>query len=314
MIDQAGKQITAADATITYYYHTGNDIQKVPNTNGEGKYTVVISMPENNYKGGLTTTLYIQKDVATSRDGDVVNTATSALAYITDTNHVYDGTPKAVTVETTNNAAYTVSYAGANGTYSTDKPVDAGRYMVKVETADQTYYGVMTIVKGEPQFTFTAATENYDGKRYDGSLNLVETTKYNVLSAAQKYGELYYTYVGGSIVGYDYNAPRDVSYTVDPYVDSVTSGGYGAYMVTAHVPETANTIAVTPSAAFEIKKIELKVVGDDIYTRLFDTHSKLTSTYEGFKGDDYGNDSELRDLIALPPTSWATTSFSAMRT
>ena len=69
MIDQAGNQITAADATITYYYHTGNDIQKVPNTNGEGKYTVVISMPENNYKGGLTTTLYIKEDAATSRDG-----------------------------------------------------------------------------------------------------------------------------------------------------------------------------------------------------------------------------------------------------
>lgn len=301
MIDQAGKQIIAADATITYYYHTGNDIKKVTNTNGEGKYTVVISMPESNYKGGLTTTLYIQKDVATSRDGDVVNTATSALAYITNTNHVYDGKAKAVTVETTNNAPYTVSYAGANGTYSTDKPVDAGRYMVKVETAEQTYYGVMTIVKGEPQFTFTAETVDYNGDRYNGNLNLVEDTKYNVLSAAQKYGALYYTYVGGSIVGYDYNAPRDVSYTVDPYVDSVTSGGYGAYMVTAHVPETANTIAVTPSAAFEIKKIELKVVGDNIYTRLFDTHSKLTSTYEGFVGDNkYGDDSELRDLIALP--------------
>ena len=184
---------------------------------------------------------------------------------------------------TTNNASYTVYYAGADGAYSTEKPVNAGRYMVKVETAGQTYYGVMTIVKGEPQFTFTAATENYDGKRYDGSLNLVETTNYCALCGA-KYGELYYTYVGGSIVGYDYNAPRDVSYTVDPYVDSETSGAYGAYMVTAHVPETANTIAVTPSAAFEIKKIELKVVGDDIYTRLFDTHSKFTSTYEGFEG------------------------------
>lgn len=296
MIDQAGNQITAADATITYYYHTGNDILKVTKTNGEGKYTVVISMPESNYKGGLTTTLYIKEGATTKREGDVVKTATSALAYITDTNHVYDGTPKAVTVETTNNAPYTVSYAGANGTYSTDKPVDAGRYMVKVETAGQTYYGIMTIVKGEPQFTFTAETVDYDGDRYNGSLNLVETTNYNVLSAAQKYGELYYTYVGGSIVGYDYNAPRDVSCTVDPY----TSGAYGAYMVTAHVPETANTIAVTPSAAFEIKKIELKVVGDDIYTRLFDTHSKLTSTYDGFVGDKYGNDSELRDLIALP--------------
>ena len=175
-------------------------------------------------------------------------------------------------------------YAGADGAYTENAPVNAGRYMVKVETAGQTYYGVMTIVKGEPQFTFTAATENYDGKRYDGSLNLVETTYGSLSDSDATYGELYYTYVGGSIVGYDYNAPRDVSYTVDPYVDSETSGAYGAYMVTAHVPETANTIAVTPSATFEIKKIELKVVGDDIYTRLFDTHSKFTSTYEGFEG------------------------------
>ena len=299
MIDQAGNQITAADATITYYYHTGNDIQKVPNTNGEGKYTVVISMPENNYKGGLTTTLYIKKDAATKREGDVVKTATSALAYITDTNHVYDGTEKSVTVTTTNDASYTVKYAGADGKYTETAPINAGRYMVKVETAGQTYYGVMTIVKGEPRFTFTAATENYDGKRYDGSLNLVETTGYLSDSDAT-YGDLYYTYVGGSIVGYDYNAPRDVSYTFDPYVDSETSGAYGAYMVTAHVPETANTIAVTPSATFEINKIELQVIGDDIYTRLFDTHSKLTSTYDGFVGDEYGLDSELRDLIALP--------------
>lgn len=300
MIDQAGKQITAADATITYYYHTGNDIQKVTNTNGEGKYTVVISMPENNYKGGLTTTLYIQKDAATSRDGTVDKTATSALAYITDTNHVYDGTAKSVTVTTTKGTA-TVEYAGADGQYTTTAPVNAGRYMVKVTVEGQTYYGVMTIVKGEPIFDFTAETVDYDGERYDAtSLHLAETTPYNVLNAAQKYGALYYTYVGGSIVGYDYNAPRDVSYAVDTYVDSETSGAYGAYMVTAHVPETANTIAVTPSAAFEINKIELKVVGDDIYTRLFDTHSKLTSTYDGFVGDEYGNDSELRDLIALP--------------
>ena len=299
MIDQAGKQITAANATITYYYHTGNDIQKVTNTNGEGKYTVVISMPESNYKGGLTTTLYIEKDADTSRVGTVDKTATSALAYITDTNHVYDGTEKSVTVTTTKGIA-TVEYAGADGTYSTNKPVNAGRYMVKVTVEGQTYYGVMTIVKGEPQFTFTAETVDYDGDRYNGSLNLVETTPYNVLSAAQKYGDLYYTYVGGSIVGYDYNAPRDVSYTDDTYVDSETSGAYGAYMVTAHVPETANTIAVTPSATFEINKIVLQVVGDDIYTRLFDTHSKLTSTYDGFVGDEYGKDSELRDLIALP--------------
>lgn len=298
MIDQAGNQITAADATITYYYHTGNDIQKVPNTNGEGKYTVVISMPENNYKGGLTTTLYIQKDAATSRDGTVDKSATSALAYITDTNHVYDGTDKSVTVTTTKGTA-SVQYAGADGQYTTTAPVNAGRYMVKVTVEGQTYYGVMTIVKGEPQFTFTAETVDYDGDRYNGSLNLVETTGYLSDSDAT-YGELYYTYVGGSIVGYDYNAPRDVSYTVDTYVDSETSGAYGAYMVTAHVPETANTIAVTPSATFEIKKIELKVVGDDIYTRLFDTHSKLTSTYDGFVGDEYGLDSELRDLIALP--------------
>lgn len=303
MIDQAGNQITAADATITYYYHTGNDILKVTNTNGEGKYTVVISMPESNYKGGLTTTLYIKEGATTSREDLPLDmSATSALAYITNTNHVYDGTPKSVTVTTTNDASYTVSYAGDDGTYSTDKPVDAGRYMVKVETADQTYYGVMTIVKGEPQFSFSATSVSYDGDRYDvADLELSEDTTYDVLDVSvSKYGELYYTYVGGSIVGYDYNAPRDVSYNVDDYVDSVTSGGYGAYMVTAHVPETANTIAVTPSAAFEIKKIELKIVGDDIYTRLFDTHSKLTSTYEGFKGDDYGNDSELRDLIALP--------------
>lgn len=299
MIDQAGNQITAADATITYYYHTGNDIQKVPNTNGEGKYTVVISMPESNYKGGLTTTLYIQKDVATSRDGDVVKIATSALAYITDTNHVYDGTAKSVTVTTTKGTA-SVQYAGADGQYTTTAPVNAGRYMVKVTVEGQTYYGVMTIVKGEPQFTFTAETVDYDGDRYNGSLNLVETTGYDVLNADPTYGDLYYTYVGGSIVGYDYNAPRDVSYTVDTYVDSETSGAYGAYMVTAHVPETANTIAVTPSATFEINKIELQVTGDDIYTRLFDTHSKLTSTYDGFVGDEYGKDSELRDLIALP--------------
>ena len=301
MIDQAGNRITADEATITYYYHTGNDIKKVTDTNGEGKYTVVISMPENNYKGGLTTTLYILKDAPTKREGDVVKTATSALAYITDTNHVYDGTEKSVTVTTTNNAPYTVEYAGDNGTYSANKPVNAGRYMVRVKTADQTYYGVMTIVKGEPQFTFTAATENYDGKRYDAtSLHLAETTTYNVLKAAQKYGELYYTYVGGSIVGYDYNAPRDVSYNVNAYADSVTSGGYGAYMVTAHVPETANTIAVTPSATFEIKKANLTVTGDEIYTRRFDTHSKFTSTYNGFEADSYGPDSELRDLIALP--------------
>lgn len=302
MIDQAGNRITADEATITYVYHGGNvgAAEKENSTEYEGVYTVMISMPENNYQSGLTTLLYIKEGATTTREGTLDKTATSALAYITNTNHVYDGMPKSVTVNTTNGTAK-VEYAG-DGEYSETAPTNAGRYMVRVKTAGKTYYGVMTIVKGEPQFSFSANSVTYDGDRYNvEDLNLSETTKYGVLNdSVSKYGALYYTYVGGSIVGYDYNAPRDVSYTFDPYADSKTSGAYGAYMVTAHVPETANTIAVTPSASFEITKANLTVTGDEIYTRRFDTHSKLTATYDGFVGDEYGKDSELRDLIALP--------------
>ena len=304
MIDQAGNRITADKATITYVYQGGNvgAAEKENSTEYEGVYTVMISMPENNYQSGLTTLLYIKEGATTSREGTLDKTATSALAYITNTNHVYDGTAKSVTVTISNNASYTVEYAGDDGAYSANEPVNAGRYMVRVKTAGKTYYGVMTIVKGEPQFSFSANSVTYDGDRYNvADLSLSETTPYGVLNdSVSKYGALYYTYVGGSIVGYDYNAPRDVSYTFDPYVDSETSGAYGAYMVTAHVPETANTIAVTPSASFEITKANLTVTGDEIYTRRFDTHSKFTATYDGFVGDEYGLDSELRDLIALP--------------
>ena len=66
---------------------------------------------------------------------------------------------------TTTKGTATVEYAGADGTYSTNKPVNAGRYMVKVTVEGQTYYGVMTIVKGEPIFDFAAETVDYDGDR-----------------------------------------------------------------------------------------------------------------------------------------------------
>lgn len=64
MIDQSGNQIGAARAQITYYYHSGNEIEAVDTTTAAGKYTVVIGMNETNYKGGLTLTLWIDPNAA----------------------------------------------------------------------------------------------------------------------------------------------------------------------------------------------------------------------------------------------------------
>lgn len=304
LIDQSGEQLTVADgAYVTYYYHSGNDIAKATDTSKAGKYTVIVDAGDTaNYKGGLTTTLYIDPDAATrSVVGTVADTATSALIDITDTNHVYDGTAKAVTATATNDADVTVEYAGADGKYTTTAPTDAGRYMVKATANGATAYGIMTIVKGEPGVTIFAADVVYDGTRYNGQTLHMTDTLYADNEDNGSYGELYYTYVGGSIVDYSYNAPIDVSYVPDgAYVDSVTSGAYGAYAVSAHVPETANTVADIVSAAFQITKADLTISAQEVYTRLFDTNSKMTSTYEGFVNGVRGVDNSIRDFIAMP--------------
>ena len=305
MIDQYGTRITTKDAEITYLYHDGNDITPVENTNLPGEYTVLISMDETNYNGGAALSLYIVEDRGTAQSvGTVETNLTSAVVEISYTYHVYDGTAKSVTVTP---ADATVEYAGADGVYRTAAPTDAGRYMVRATKGDMSYYGIMTIVKGEPQFDITAISATYTGSRYNGGVDVddldqILTDSNPGWNFADPYEGGYLTYVGGSIVGYDYNAPRDVSYDLDgaAYDDSVTSGAYGTYVVTAHYPETANTVAVTASAEYEITKAALTITGDDIYTRRFDTHSKLTATYEGFVGEVGSPDSELRDLIALP--------------
>lgn len=305
MIDQYGTRITTKDAEITYLYHDGNDITPVENTNLPGKYTVLISMDATNYNGGADLSLYIVEGQGTAKSTGTVNDRlTSAVVEISNTYHVYDGTAKSVTVTP---ADATVEYAGADGEYRTAAPTDAGRYMVRATKGDMSYYGIMTIVKGEPQFDITASPAVYTGSRYNGGVSVSDLDQ--ILADSNPgwnfdgaYAGKYLTYVGGSIVGYDYNAPRDVSYDLDgaAYDDSVTSGAYGTYVVTAHYPETANTVAVTASAEYEITKAALTITGDDIYTRRFDTHSKLTATYEGFVGEVGSPDSELRDLIALP--------------
>ena len=304
LIDQSGERLTVADgAHVTYYYHSGNDIKAADNTSKAGKYTVIVDAGNTaNYKGGLTTTLYINPDAATrSVAGTVDYTATSALIDITDTYHVYDGTAKAVTATATKSADVTVEYAGADGQYTADKPINAGRYMVKATANGATAYGIMTIVKGEPGVTISAEGMVYDGTRYgDQTLNKADTL-YAANEDNGSYGELYYTYVGGSIVGYSYNAPIDVSYVpAGAYVDSETSGAYGKYAVSAHVPETANTVADIVSAEFQITKADLTVSAQEVYTRLFDTNSKMTSTYEGFVDGIRGVDNSIRDFIAMP--------------
>ena len=306
LIDQSGKQLTVADgADVTYYYHSGNDIAKAADTSRAGKYTVIVDAGDTaNYKGGLTTTLYIDPNAATrSVVGMADRTAKSALIDITNTNHVYNGTAKAVKVTATNSAAVTVAYAGADGQYTAAAPTDAGRYMVKATANGATAYGIMTIVKGEPGVTISAEGMVYDGTRYGRRTLNTAGTLYAVNENNDSYGNLYYTYVGGSIVGYSYNAPIDVSYVPEDgaYVDSETSGAYGKYAVSAHVPETANTVADIVSAEFRITKADLTVSAQEVYTRLFDTNSKMTSTYEGFVVDGIrGVDNSIRDFIAMP--------------
>ena len=300
MVDQQGNALTIENgqADITYYYHSGNDIKVSENTNRAGKYTVVIGKKSDNYKGGATVTLYVDNSLTRATEG-AVTAVSSAMIDITGTYHVYDGTAKSVTV-TPKVVGQTVevSYAGM-GTYSTTAPTEAGRYMVKATANGRTYYGIMTIVKGDPNASLTATTKEYTGSRYDGAPVLTEGL-YASNETNDPYGDLYYSYVGGSIVGSSLNAPRDVSYVVNSYVDSETSGAYGTYVVSAHVPETANTIRKTVSAEFEITKAPLTVTAEDVYTRLFDTNSKMTSIYEGFKDGNYGEDNSIRDFIALP--------------
>jgi hypothetical protein len=88
-----------------------------------GKYEVVATVNDSNYKGILTDTLIIEKALATFE--------------VTDTVFTYNGQPKTATIKTVPaNIPYTVTYNGSN-----EIPVEIGSYVMKIHITDPNYTG-----------------------------------------------------------------------------------------------------------------------------------------------------------------------------
>ena len=274
LIDQAGNVITPANYTVTYYYHSGDGVEKVTAMNKLGKYTVIARPEQNNYKGGASQIVYV---AATADDQAPVTTAKSALIDITNTVKLYDGTATGVTATPTKGSVTSVTYNG-----SATVPSAAGRYLVKVTTdTGDTAYGIYTIVKARPKFepTTDAAEVIYNSAPYSGTVN----TDFKS-GKSDDTAETYVTYTGGTIQGIAYEAPTEV----------------GKYIATVHVGETDNYTAHEEQVAFEIKPAPLTITADSLQRHQYGAFPDMTASFDGLAGSAYAPDTSLRDVQIQP--------------
>lgn len=274
LINQQGD---VTDYVVTYYYHNGEGVEKVDAMNAKGMYTVVVGK-DDNYKGGASQTVYVAD---TAVDAEPVKTAVSTLISITDTAQLY-GASDGVKVALTNASATYTLYYNVGGEWVTNEPKDAGRYLVKVTTSTgDTAYGLYTITKANPVLTLTAAGITYDSAPYDGAVS----GTYNGSDFPEG---TYYTYAGGNILGVAYEAPTEA----------------GDYVITAHVPETANYTAHEVKANFTIAKAPLTIKADQLQRFLYSAYPDAVCTYTGLATGGVAPDTSLRDIQIQPELNY----------
>lgn len=274
LINQQGD---VTDYVVTYYYHNGEGVEKVDAMNAKGMYTVVVGK-DDNYKGGASQTVYVAD---TAVDAEPVKTAVSTLISITDTAQLY-GESDGVKVALTNASATYTLYYNVGGEWVTNEPKDAGRYLVKVTTSTgDTAYGLYTITKANPVLTLTAAGITYDSAPYDGAVS----GTYNGGTFPEG---TYYTYAGGNILGVAYEAPTEA----------------GDYVITAHVPETANYTAHEVKANFTIAKAPLTIKADQLQRFLYSAYPDAVCTYTGLATGGVAPDTSLRDIQIQPELNY----------
>ena len=274
LINQQGD---VTDYVVTYYYHNGEGVEKVDAMNAKGMYTVVVGK-DDNYKGGASQTVYVAD---TAVDAEPVKTAVSTLISITDTAQLY-GESDGVKVALTNASATYELFYNVGGNWVKDEPKDAGRYLVKVTTSTgDTAYGLYTITKANPVLTLTAAGITYDSAPYDGAVS----GTYNGGTFPEG---TYYTYAGGNILGVAYEAPTEA----------------GDYVITAHVPETANYTAHEVKANFTIAKAPLTIKADQLQRFLYSAYPDAVCTYTGLATGGVAPDTSLRDIQIQPELNY----------
>lgn len=270
LIDQAGNQLNASQYTVTYYYHSGDGVQQVSAMKWKGMYTVIARPDQTNYKGGASQVVYVADeavDAAPSKDFH------STLITIGNTVELY-GKTEGIEITTTNGA--TVKEVTYNG--SSTVPTNAGRYLVKVTTpTGDTAYGIYTIVKANPVLTLEAKDVTYDSAQQKGYTE----GSYN----GEEFPEgTYYSYTGGTIQGVSYTAPTEA----------------GTYVVTAHVPETANYTAHEVSAVFTIAPKALTITADSPQRHQYGAYPDLTASFAGLATGGVAPDTSLRDVQIQP--------------
>ena len=251
----------------------------------DGLYTIVVRPKDAaNYKGGASTKFVVTTDA----NGNVTRTYTKTIEElaaptlfdIKDTQQIYDGAAKTVTVSLTN-PAYTADDVAIE--YTFDGAVvasgnDAGRYGVAVSVADKNGVtldspyataGILTVYRGEYDYDAPVVSD----KTYDGEPVVVA-------NASAYPNGTYFTFSGGRIKGVSYDAPVDA----------------GKYVVTAHIPNTHNYAETTVSATFVIEKKTVRAQVMNAYNERFTTIAKADILWDGF----VEGDSSFSDILILP--------------
>ncbi|MBO4582166.1 MAG: T9SS type A sorting domain-containing protein [Bacteroidales bacterium] len=130
-----------------------------------GTYPFRISVSDTNYEAFADSAL-------------IINKALLALN-VTQLNHIYDGTPKNISVSSAHNVNYNITYNGVS------TAINAGKYIVNISVTDSNYQGsdsaVMTIEKAHAWFDVSDTALAYNGLAQEPAISVTPSfVLYNI--------------------------------------------------------------------------------------------------------------------------------------
>ncbi|MBQ8178804.1 MAG: hypothetical protein IJ033_06415 [Clostridia bacterium] len=162
---------------------------------------------------------------------------------------------------------FTTADGGAGYNWSTDAPVDSGKYSIKIDfnaggtsnyvSVSQTAFDILTIENIKPTFTLESKTVTYDGNRHNAGAALVfdgngkEYTKWDGVSS----GKYYYR----GTIGYEYRKAGSGTWT------TLAPNAVGVYDVRVRyyenpVSDVFSAEAIDFIGALEIKALVINVM------------------------------------------------------
>ncbi len=247
----------AAQYSVTYYHHDGNNVKAATDLTKDGKYTVVVQPNDKaNYKGGLSTTMTVTGGIKAYAP---VTCSIPVSFAIGNTMQIWNGDSRTVTVTPSISGftGYTVVYANADTT-------KVGIYGVTVTVTGDGYSGSavgrMQVLQGVQtnKASISVADKVFDGAAISPVITNTPSTNY------------YVAYTGGSIQGVSYTMPRDA----------------GTYVATLFVESTDSVAAYIASDSFTISRKTINLAADDKTMEHYATNPVWTFSTTGLASGD----------------------------